>query len=164
LDKTAVGLTNVDNTSDANKPVSTAGQTALNLKANLASPAFTGVPTAPTMASSDSSTTLATTAYVKSQAYLTSFSELDPKVGALTSGYVPKWGITSLVNGSIYDNGTNVGIGTSGPGVKLDVAGGIIRESGYSVSDAATDNLLVNGDFEMGNLSGWSGLDSVVNA
>lgn len=42
LDKTAVGLANVDNTSDANKPVSTAQQTALNLKANLASPTFTG--------------------------------------------------------------------------------------------------------------------------
>lgn len=37
-----VGLGNVDNTSDANKPVSTAEQTALNLKANLASPTFTG--------------------------------------------------------------------------------------------------------------------------
>lgn len=32
LDKTAVGLSNVDNTSDANKPVSTAQQTALNAK------------------------------------------------------------------------------------------------------------------------------------
>jgi len=32
LDKTAVGLANVDNTSDLNKPVSTATQTALNLK------------------------------------------------------------------------------------------------------------------------------------
>jgi hypothetical protein len=32
LDKTAVGLANVDNTSDANKPVSTAQQTALNAK------------------------------------------------------------------------------------------------------------------------------------
>lgn len=34
LNSTAVGLGNVDNTSDANKPVSTATQTALNLKAN----------------------------------------------------------------------------------------------------------------------------------
>lgn len=41
LSKTDVGLGNVDNTSDANKPVSTATQTALNLKANLASPALT---------------------------------------------------------------------------------------------------------------------------
>lgn len=34
LDKTAVGLANVENTSDANKPVSTATQTALNAKVN----------------------------------------------------------------------------------------------------------------------------------
>jgi hypothetical protein len=34
LDKTAVGLGNVDNTSDANKPISTATQTALNAKFN----------------------------------------------------------------------------------------------------------------------------------
>jgi hypothetical protein len=42
LAKSDFGLSNVDNTSDANKPVSTAQQTALNLKANLASPTFTG--------------------------------------------------------------------------------------------------------------------------
>lgn len=48
LTKTDVGLANVDNTSDANKPVSTAQQTALNLKANLASPIFTGTVTVPT--------------------------------------------------------------------------------------------------------------------
>jgi hypothetical protein len=40
--KTQVGLGNVDNTSDAGKPVSTATQTALDLKAPLASPTFTG--------------------------------------------------------------------------------------------------------------------------
>lgn len=34
LNKAAVGLSNVDNTSDVNKPISTAVQTALNLKAN----------------------------------------------------------------------------------------------------------------------------------
>jgi len=37
-----VGLGSVDNTTDAGKPVSTATQTALNLKANLVSPTFTG--------------------------------------------------------------------------------------------------------------------------
>lgn len=45
LDKTAVGLPNVDNTSDANKPVSSATQTALNLKANISAPALTGAVT-----------------------------------------------------------------------------------------------------------------------
>ena len=47
LVKGDVGLGNVDNTSDANKPVSTAGQTALDLKANLNSPTFTGTVTLP---------------------------------------------------------------------------------------------------------------------
>jgi hypothetical protein len=40
--KSMVGLGNVDNTSDANKPVSDATQTLLNLKASLESPTFTG--------------------------------------------------------------------------------------------------------------------------
>ena len=44
--KTDLSLNNVDNTSDANKPVSTAQQTALNLKANAAAPALTGDGTA----------------------------------------------------------------------------------------------------------------------
>lgn len=42
ITKSMVGLGNVDNTSDANKPVSTATQTALDLKSNLAAPSFTG--------------------------------------------------------------------------------------------------------------------------
>jgi len=40
--KAHVGLGNVDNTTDANKPVSNATQLALNLKASLESPTFTG--------------------------------------------------------------------------------------------------------------------------
>ena len=40
--RVTLGLGNVDNTSDASKPVSTATQTALNLKANINSPTFTG--------------------------------------------------------------------------------------------------------------------------
>jgi uncharacterized protein (TIGR02145 family) len=42
ITKAMVGLGNVDNTSDANKPVSAATQTALDAKAPLASPTFTG--------------------------------------------------------------------------------------------------------------------------
>jgi hypothetical protein len=42
LTKAKVGLTNVDDTSDANKPVSTATQTALDAKASLAGATFTG--------------------------------------------------------------------------------------------------------------------------
>jgi hypothetical protein len=45
ITKSMVGLGNVDNTSDANKPVSTATQTALDLKADLAGPTLTGTTT-----------------------------------------------------------------------------------------------------------------------
>lgn len=43
--RTNLGLGNVDNTSDANKPVSTAQQAALDLKANAAAPSLTGIVT-----------------------------------------------------------------------------------------------------------------------
>ncbi|MGZ9736475.1 beta strand repeat-containing protein [Flavobacterium sp. GNP002] len=68
-----VGLGNVDNTSDLNKPVSNATQAALDLiasttnlalKAPLNSPAFTGVPIAPTAIIGTNTTQIATTAYV----------------------------------------------------------------------------------------------------
>ncbi len=67
ITKTMVGLGNVDNTSDANKPVSTAQQTALDLKANLASPTLTGTPLTPTAASGTNTTQIASTAYVISE-------------------------------------------------------------------------------------------------
>lgn len=90
LVKADVGLGNADNTSDANKPVSTAQQAALDTKvdkvtgkglstndltaalltklngaAPLASPVFTGSPKAPTQLTTDNSTLLATTAFVQ---------------------------------------------------------------------------------------------------
>jgi trimeric autotransporter adhesin len=60
--------------------------------------------------------------------------------GSGTLNYIPKWtGSTGLGNSLIYDNGTNVGIGTSSPSTKLDViiTGGTIgvRISGDSTSD-----------------------------
>jgi hypothetical protein len=66
--KAQVGLANADNTSDANKPVSSATQTALNLKAPLANPTFTGVPAAPTAAPGTDTTQVATTAFVEAAA------------------------------------------------------------------------------------------------
>ena len=65
-----LGLNNVNNTSDVNKPISSAQQTALNLLAPLASPTFTGTPTLPTgtigvtQTVGNNTTALATTAFV----------------------------------------------------------------------------------------------------
>lgn len=64
LTKSDVGLGNVDNTSDANKPVSSATQTALNAKAPLVSPSFTtpalGVATATSLAATGALTSSGT--------------------------------------------------------------------------------------------------------
>ncbi len=65
--KADVGLGNVDNTSDLNKPVSTEQQAALDLKADLLSPVLVGIPTAPTAAVNNNSTQLATTAFVNAE-------------------------------------------------------------------------------------------------
>lgn len=68
LTKANLGLGNVDNTSDADKPISSVTQIALNAKAPLASPALTGTPTAPTAANTVNNTQLATTAFVHNYA------------------------------------------------------------------------------------------------
>ena len=68
LVKADVGLGNVDNTSDADKPISTATAAALAEKAPLASPTFTGTPKATTAAADTNTTQIATTAFVIGQA------------------------------------------------------------------------------------------------
>lgn len=78
--KSQVGLGNVDNTSDANKPVSTATQTALDAKAPLASPTFTGTVTVPTATASTSPVTKA---------------QLDALSGTSTL-WIPATGFTSV--------------------------------------------------------------------
>ncbi|WP_218026536.1 hypothetical protein, partial [Flavobacterium flevense] len=72
IDKTMIGLSNADDTSDLNKPISTATQTALDLKAPIESPTFTGTPSLPTgtigvtQTAGNNTTALATTAFVTS--------------------------------------------------------------------------------------------------
>jgi len=65
--KSDIGLGNANDTSDANKPVSTAQQTALDLKANSASPTLTGTPLAPTPAVGTNTNQIATAAFVRNE-------------------------------------------------------------------------------------------------
>ena len=74
--KAMVGLGNVDNTSDANKPVSTATQTALDLKAPKAAPTFTGTLTAADVTISGNLTVSGTTTTVNT----TNFTTSDPLI------------------------------------------------------------------------------------
>ena len=132
ITKSMIDLSNVDNTSDINKPISSATQSALDLKANNASPNFTGTTTmdtatishnmtvlgdislngnlnlngnltAVTLISTDNSTKVATTAFVKNQGY----AKLD---GANFTSYVNIIGDVSLnsnlvVGGDVSLNG-----------------------------------------------------------
>src|SRR5207253_1209491 len=65
--------------------------------APLASPAFTGTPTAPTPTTSDNSTNIATTAFVKAQGYATG--------GSLVSGNYPK----ATGSAALGDSGVTAG-------------------------------------------------------
>ena len=72
--KTDLAIDLVNNTADLSKPISTVTQTALDLKANLISPTFTGSPILPTgtiavtQAANNNSTAIATTAYTDAAA------------------------------------------------------------------------------------------------
>ncbi len=59
-------------------------------------------------------------------AFLTSYTETDPQVGANTTSYVPRWNGSALVSGVIQDNGTNVGISKAADATyNLDVNGSL---------------------------------------
>ena len=97
--KSHVGLGNVDNTSDANKPVSTATQTELDLKAPKAAPTFTGTLTAADVTITGDLTVSGTTTTVSTQDLLVT----DPLI------YVGEGNITNLVDLGIvssFDDGT----------------------------------------------------------
>ena len=74
--KAMVGLGNVDNTSDANKPVSTATQTALDAKANLSGATFTGAIAGTSLTLSGNLTVNGTTTTVNT----TNFTTADPVI------------------------------------------------------------------------------------
>jgi hypothetical protein len=57
--------------------------------------------------------------------YLT--SEIDPQVGDNAASRVPRWDGTALVSGSIYDDGSKVGIGTSSPAGPFQIGGSAAR-------------------------------------
>ncbi|MCI8527740.1 MAG: BppU family phage baseplate upper protein [Lachnospiraceae bacterium] len=63
--KAHVGLSNADNTSDMDKPVSTAQQAALDLKAPIDSPILTGIPRVPTASVGTNTPQISSTAFVQ---------------------------------------------------------------------------------------------------
>jgi hypothetical protein len=105
-----------------------------------------------------------------------SITETDPKVGSTLTNQIPKWNGTTLSDGIITDNGSNVGIGTISPASKLDIAGKIKITDGTEglgkvlTSDAAglaswatPSGGLANGALA-GNTPYWNGTSWVTNS
>ena len=176
-----VGLGNVDNTADLLKPISTDTQAALDLKATnldlalkapLASPAFTGTPTAVTQLASDSSTALATTKYVTdanavlvsmaSNALSTSLNDYLPLTGGNLSGDLFGTNLSGTNTGDdainsryqgLESNATHTGEVT-GSSV-LTIANNAITTLKIADASVTNDKIdTVNGSKVMGNILG----------
>lgn len=167
--KADVGLDQVDNTSDADKPVSTAQATAINakvidsiadadtthapsrnavfdalaLKAPLASPALTGTPTAPTPAPGDNDTSIATTAFVT--AALTAVPDADVQVFTADGTWTKPAGAKYVVVEMIGGGGAGGGAPATGAGqMSLGAGGGgggYVRKKYAAGSLSATESV-----------------------
>jgi hypothetical protein len=94
-----------------------------------------------------------TQATTSSNGYLSStdWNTFNNKIGGTgTTNYLPKFtGASTLGNSLIYDNGTNVGIGTTSPSEKLDVNGNIklsASDSRIKLGDSVGRGILSNSD------------------
>lgn len=66
--------------------------------------------------------------------------------GSGTANYLSKWTTgTTLGNSIIYDNGTNVGIGTANPAQKLHVVGGKAQADDFCLNSDPTNKCLSTG-------------------
>ncbi|MFN6038179.1 MAG: tail fiber domain-containing protein, partial [Bacteroidota bacterium] len=87
-----------------------------------------------------------------------SWADISTLPGGLSGGtvnYIPKWSsATSLSSTSlIFDNGTNVGIGTSSPATKLHVVGSSIISNSTVIDPDNYTNQTISGSIADG--SGW---------
>lgn len=126
ITSTMVGLGNVNNTSDLDKPISTAVQNSLNTFISSISPAFTGIPTAPTASFGTNTTQLATTSYV-----ITGISGL---IGTAPSNLRTLQAIASALNND--------------PSFGLKAAS---LTAPYFVTNITTPKLFVTGDSSLNN-------------
>ena len=145
LVKGDVGLGNVDNTSDANKPVSSAGQTALDLKAPLASPTFTGTVVLP-----DNTVALGTKTTGDYVATITGGTGVTSTAATTGEGTTHSLSIGQAVGTT--DNVTFAGVTADAITIGITAAGEIDTTSGNLTIDSAggtvtvDDNLTVTGN------------------
>jgi hypothetical protein len=142
---TAIGLK--ANASHSHAIADTTGlQAALDAKAPRDSPVFTGNPTAPTPATGDNDTSVATTAFVKAQGYQTAADVATAITGKLDASAAPE--LIRDTMGTALEAGSNVTITPNDAGDKIVVSatgggggsaaiGMIPRSGGYLQPTAA---------------------------
>lgn len=106
--------------------------TLIGARALLASPAFTGTPTAPTPSTGDNSTKIATTAWVKNQTYVTSVAG---KTGDVTLDFTD-------VSGGVYTFTDSFGFG--GDTITPDLANGNFQIVNVTQTGGAPETLTIN--------------------
>ena len=142
VSKLDMGLDQVDNTSDLNKPISTATQTALNLKVDKV--------TGSRLITSAESTLLGNTSGVNTGDQ--DLSGYQPLLSGGTTNRLTKWSSSSAITTSlIQDNGTTLSIGTT------PVANNL-----FKISSNATDTTLVSENSQASGV-GISGSSSGAN-
>lgn len=165
ITKSMVGLGNVDNTSDANKPISTATQTALNLKVNISdtasmlTPYFRDADTsllnltsrfATKLNISDTASML--TNYLRSGVAASTYQTklTNPVTGTGTTNTLPLFtGASTLGNSIVQQSSNNIGINTTpfasltlgqGKNIMLDASSNNIPRILFYESNARNEN------------------------
>jgi hypothetical protein len=175
-----VGLGNVDNTSDASKPISTATQAALDLKAPLASPTFTGTvsgidKTMIGLANVDDTSDLnkPISAFTQAALDLKQNALTNPVTGIGTVNSIPKFsGALALGNSNISDNGTVVSVITDATLNGLSIGRGpgnfdnntVFGKSALSVNTAGINNTAIGFESLFSNTTGESNTAIGINA
>jgi hypothetical protein len=141
---TLPGLITANTTAVAANTLSiTANISDILLKAPLASPALTGTPTAPTAATSDNSTQLATTAYVKSNLAIVSATTIDIAKGG-TGATTAAGALTNLGAEASANKSTNISTDANStdkyPSVKLIKDYVDTRVASAAVADGSLTN------------------------
>ena len=151
ITKAMIGLSNVDNTSDVNKPVSSATQTALDTKAPLASPTFTGTVSGITksmvgLGNVDNTTDLLKPISTATQSALNLKYDASNPAGYTTNvGTVTNVGGTGTVSGlSLSGSVTTSGNLTLGGTLSL-TSGNVTTALGYTPYNATNPSGYISG-------------------